>query len=83
MSGQGSRLKQCDFCGDLMSDVSGSSNPVCSKCVDKDTELFERVKSRLKYGERVTVAQLVQRTGVQRSHIERWVKTGRLGHVDL
>lgn len=62
-----------------MSDQSGGLNLVCPKCIDKDAEMFERVKSRLKYGEKVAVNEIANRTGIDRKHIERWVRAGRLG----
>lgn len=83
MAGQGNRLKQCEFCGELMSDTTGSANPVCQNCAEKDAEMFDRVKSKLQYGEKVSVHDIAQRTGVERKHIERWVRTGRLGSVEI
>jgi Fe-S-cluster-containing dehydrogenase component len=76
MNSRSNRLKKCEMCEKLIS--STEDHPVCMDCSDQDSELFEKTKNLLKYGEKISAAELAARSGIEKKHIERWVNTGRL-----
>ncbi len=71
------KLAKCDLCGSLISGGVGSS--VCRDCWDKDEEMFQKVKSAIKFGQKVLPDELAAKTGIDVKHINRWVLNGRFG----
>ena len=53
---------------------------VCSDCFDKDDELFDKVRSVMKFGEKFMPEALSEKTGVDIKHIQRWARLGRFGN---
>ncbi len=70
------KLAKCDLCGTL---ISGQVASVCKDCWDKDEEMFQKVKSAIKFGQRVLPDELASKTGVDLKHINRWAQQGRFG----
>ncbi len=71
------KLAKCELCGAL---ISGQvSSAVCKDCWDKDEEMFQKVKSAIKFGQRVLPDELASKTGVDIKHINRWAQQGRFG----
>ncbi len=71
------RLSQCAMCGSLMSIPTASG--VCSDCWDKDEEMYQKVKSTMKFGQKLLPEELASKTGVDIKHIQRWMVQGRFG----
>jgi hypothetical protein len=71
------RLAKCEMCGTLM--TGNVSTGVCQDCWDKDEEMFQKVKSAIKFGQRVLPDELATKTGVELKHINRWIQQGRFG----
>ena len=71
------KLKQCEYCGTLMSiSLFGG---VCNECMDTDKELYDKARSSLKFGEKVLPEELADKTGIEIKHIKRWMEIGRFG----
>ena len=71
------RLAKCEICGDLM--AGGVTAGVCKECWDKDEEMFQKVKSAIKFGQKVLPDELAAKTGIELKHINRWAQNGRFG----
>lgn len=71
------RLSQCEMCGGLMG--TPTSTGVCSDCWDKDEEMYQKVKSNMKFGQKLFPEELANKTGVDIKHIQRWINQGRFG----
>jgi hypothetical protein len=71
------KLKQCEYCGALMSiSLFGG---VCKDCMERDKELFDRARSCMNFGERVLPEELAEKSGIELRHIQRWAEIGRFG----
>jgi hypothetical protein len=75
--GSNKRLSQCEMCGALMG--MPTSSGVCSDCWDKDEDMYQKVKSNMKFGEKLLPEELSAKTGVDIKHIQRWAAQGRFG----
>lgn len=70
-----SKLIQCGICNCLL--PSNNVSGVCSDCWEKDDELFDKVRSVMKFGEKFLPEVLSEKTGVDIKHIKRWARQGR------
>lgn len=76
-------LTNCKKCGQLY--VKNSIRDICMNCYREEEEAFERVRSFLKKRENrtATMAQVVEKTGVEEKLILKWVRSGRLRIINF
>jgi hypothetical protein len=74
---QSKKLNQCGLCNVLI--AANNMRGVCSDCWDKDDELFESVRSVMKFGEKFVPEVIAEKSGVELKHITRWARIGRFG----
>ncbi len=70
-------FSQCEICGCVTS--LNLKNGVCFDCKEKDDELFTLAKNSMKFGEKMLLEELSNRSGIDCRHILRWVRYGRFG----
>jgi len=71
------KLSQCGICNCLL--PSNNTTGVCSDCWEKDDEMFDKVRSAMKFGEKFLPEVLSEKTGVEMKHLQRWARQGRFG----
>lgn len=74
-------LKNCKICGDLF--LYNDGNRICPRCIQKEEEKFETVKSFLWDNPKATLTQVVENTGVEEQKIIRYVREGRIELADV
>jgi hypothetical protein len=71
------KLSQCGICNCLL--PVNNTTGVCKECWPKDDELFDKVRSVMKFGEKFLPEVLAEKTSVDIKHIRRWLNQGRFG----
>lgn len=77
------QLTNCARCGRLF--VKDSIRDICLDCYREEEEAFEKVRNFLKKRENRTasMAQVVEKTGVEEKQILKWIRSGRLRIVNF
>lgn len=74
------KLISCRVCGVIMVKLG---RDICSKCFQKEEELFQRVKNFLRANPGITVKEVAQAMNCPEKHIEYFITSGRLERVGV
>jgi hypothetical protein len=74
---QSKKISKCGLCDALI--AANNMRGVCTDCWDKDDELYESVRSVMKFGEKFIPELISEKSGVDLKHIIRWSLIGRFG----
>lgn len=74
------KLISCRVCGVIMVKLARDT---CSKCFQKEEELFQKVKGFLRANPGATVKEVAQAMNCPEEHVKYFIKTGRLERVGV
>lgn len=74
------KLISCRVCGVIMVKLARDT---CSKCFQKEEELFQKVKSFLRANPGATVPEVAQAMACPEEHVQYFIRTGRLERVGV
>lgn len=67
--------RYCNFCG---TPVADKYNRYCNKCQKIEQQMLSRVKSHLKYNASASIDDVSRKTGVDKKHINRYIREGKI-----
>ncbi|MGM0598580.1 MAG: hypothetical protein ACQETH_02070 [Candidatus Rifleibacteriota bacterium] len=74
------KLISCRVCGVIMVKLA---RDICSKCFQKEEELFQRVKGYLRSNPGSTVAEVAEAMECSQDQVNYFIRTGRLERVGV